>query len=136
MVAQPIVQRRHYWQVWNDHSLNILRYKWLNEPSTFKLISRPVSVPFNTQVSLLIDPYTRAWKADMVTQIFSPSDASAILSFPLSFRLPSDQMIWAYTPKGDFTVRSAYKIVLDEVINRNLGKGLDNQNHNIFQKTF
>ena len=68
----------------------------------------------------------------MVTQILFPSDASAILSIPFNFRLPSDQMIWAYTPKEDFTVRRAYKIVLDEVINGNLGEALDNQNRNIF----
>ena len=79
--------------------------------------------PFSWQAeSLLIDPYTQDWKVDMVTQLFSYSNASAILSIPFSFRLPGNQMIWAYTPKGDFTARSAYKIALDEVFNGKLGE--------------
>ena len=135
LATQSIVWRGHQWQVRKGHSLNILRDKWLNEPSTFKLTSRLVSVLFDARVSLLTDPYTRAWKAEMITQIFSPSDALTILSIPLSFRLLGDRMTCAYTSKGDFTIRSAYKIALDEVINGNLGEALDNQNRNIFWKT-
>ena len=86
-------------------------------------------------MSLLTDPYTRAWKAEMITQIFSPSDALTILNIPLSFRLLGDRMTCAYTLKRDFTIRSAYKIALDEVINGNLGEASDNQNRNIFWKT-
>ena len=134
LAAQPIVQKRH-WQVGNGHSLNILKDKWLNQPSTFKLTSCPISVPFDAQVSLLIDPYTRAWKVDTITQLFFPSDAYAIWSIPLRFWLPCDQMVWAYTPKGDFTVRSAYKITLTEVSNGSTGETSDNQNRTLFWKT-
>ena len=135
LATQSIVWKGHQWQVRKGHSLNILRDKWLNEPSTFKLTSRLVSVPFDARVSLLTDPYTRAWKAEMITQIFSLLDALTILSIPLSFWLLGDRMTCAYTSKGDFTIRSAYKIALDEVINGNLGEASDNQNRNIFWKT-
>ena len=48
----------------------------------------------------------------MVKQGFAPDDAKVVLSIPLSSRLPVDRLIWAYTPKGNFTMRSAYRVVL------------------------
>ena len=46
----------------------------------------------------------------MIRQYFSSVDASAILSIPLGSRLPADRLVWAYNPKGLFTVKSAYKV--------------------------
>ena len=43
-------------------------------------------------------------------QIFIPTDAQAILSILLSARLLEDKLVWVYTPKGKFTVSSAYKL--------------------------
>ena len=63
-------------------------------------------------MSLLIDPYTKAWKIDMVRQLFSLTNATPILGIPFSLRLPRDRLVWAYTLKGCFTVKSAYKVAM------------------------
>ena len=42
--------------------------------------------------------------------MFLPHEANVILGIPLSLRLPRDSLIWAWTPKGMFTVNSAYKV--------------------------
>ena len=77
----------------NGQSLHIWRDKWLTKPSNFKFTSSPANVPHDAKVSLLIDPHTEAWRTDMVQQFFSPTNASAILSIPLSFRLPCERMV-------------------------------------------
>lgn len=69
-------------------------------------------VPADTKLSLFIDLYTTAWRIDTVQQFFAPQDVGAILSIPLSSRLPSDCLVWTYTPKGLFTVKSAYKLAM------------------------
>ena len=46
----------------------------------------------------------------MIKEFFSPDDASAILSIPLSTRLPADRMIWAYSPNENLMVKSAYRL--------------------------
>lgn len=96
----------------NGQSIDIWSNKWLCQPSTFKLTSRPATIPTNARVALLIDPHTRAWSSDIIHLFFSPDDAFAIMSIPLSSRLPRDRLVWAYTPKWNFTVRSAYKVAL------------------------
>ena len=70
----------------------------------------------------------------MVQQFFSPTDASTILSIPFSFRLPCDRMAWAFTPKGDFMVRSAYKLALEMVHDGNSGEASNNQSNKLFWK--
>ena len=77
----------------NGQSLHIWRDKWLTKPSTFKITSSPANVPHDAKVSLIIDLHTQVWRADMVQQFFSPTDASAILSILLNFRLPYDRMV-------------------------------------------
>ena len=137
LAGQKIVQKMHRWQVENGQSLHIWRDKWLTKPSTFKITSSSANVPHDAKVSLLIDPYTWAWRADMVQQFFSPIDAFAILSIPLNFRLPCDQMVQAFTPKGDFTVRSAYKLALEMemVHDRSFGEASNNRSNKLFWKT-
>ena len=48
----------------------------------------------------------------MVKQGFAPDDAKVVLSIPLSSRLLADRLTWAYTPKGNFTMSSAYRVAL------------------------
>lgn len=110
--AQSIVRKGYRWQVGNGASIDIRRDKWLPSPDTFKLISPPVALPIGMTVDNLIDLSHGTWQVDMIRRTFSPDDAQSIMSIPLSSRLPPDQIIWAYTSKGNFTVRSAYKIAL------------------------
>ena len=67
-------------------------------------------------MSVLIDPQTSAWCKELVCRIFIPADVHSILNIPLSSCLPHDTLVWAYTPKGRFKVRSAYKLVVIEFL--------------------
>ena len=39
-----------------------------------------------------------------------PREAQVILGIPISPRFPQDSRNWAWTPNGNFTVNSAYKV--------------------------
>lgn len=61
----------------------------------------------------------------------------AILSIPLSSQLPKDRLVWAYTwPKGNFTVRSSYKVVNVMSLSSTpfLGEPSNCQNQGLFWK--
>ena len=67
-------------------------------------------------------------------QVFLQPDVQSILSIPLSSCLPQDKLVWAYTPKGKFTVRSVYKITLDKAMNSGVGKPLNGDTQKILEK--
>ena len=71
---QSLVQQGYRWQVGNGLSLNILKDKWLHKPTTFNVISKPMIVPLDARVSLLLDPYTWSWKSTMIKKIFLADD--------------------------------------------------------------
>ena len=113
MAMQKIFKEGCRWQVGNGASIGIWTDKWLPKPSTFKLFSPP-NITFElSRASDLIDPLKCEWQTNLVRQIFLPPNVQSILSIFFSSYLPQDQLVWAYTPKEKFTVRSAYKIALD-----------------------
>ena len=77
-----------------------------------------MALPIGMTVDNLIDPHHGTWQGDLIRHTFSPDDPRLIMSIPLSSRLPPDQLIWAYTSKGNFTIRSAYKIALSSSANQ------------------
>ena len=111
-LAQSVVHNGHRWQVGNGESIRVWHDRWLPNPSTFKLTSPPVGLPFDAWVSSLIDPSDKCWHINMVRQTFSSNDATSILGIPLSARLSADRLVWAYSTKENFTVRSAYNVAL------------------------
>ena len=42
--------------------------------------------------------------------------------------------MWAYTPKGKFTVRSVYKIALDKAMNSGVGEPSNGDTQKILEK--
>ena len=58
----------------------------------------------------LIDLDRQSWDVAKIKRMFLPHEANVILGIPLSPRLSRDSLIWAWTPKGMFTVNSAYKV--------------------------
>ena len=71
----------------------------------------------------------------MVCQFFSPDDALAIMSIPLSSQLPRDQLVWTYTPKGNFPIRSTYKFTLS-LATTSLGEASSNRNSKNYVRQF
>jgi len=49
-------------------------------------------------------------------------DVESALSIALSLTLPEDRLIWALTSSGKFTVKSAYRLALDEKVGMVLRK--------------
>ena len=58
-----------------------------------------------------------------------------ILSVPLSSRLPEDRFIWAYTAKGNFTVKNAYKVTLSSSLGP-VARSSDGHDKRSFWKSF
>ncbi|XP_023907624.1 uncharacterized protein LOC112019319 [Quercus suber] len=112
LAAQHIVQAGHRWQVGNGASIRVWQDRWIPRPPSFTTITQPNTLHMHSMVAALLDEVTGEWKADLVKRVFLPEEAQTILSIPRSNKHANDRIIWAYTPKGIFTVNSAYKVAL------------------------
>ena len=62
-------------------------------------------------VDNLIDPTTRSWQVPMIDHVFLPHEVEIIKSLPLSNSVVQDIQIWAYINTGEYSVKSAYKMI-------------------------
>jgi ribonuclease HI len=77
-----------------------------------------------TVVQQLLDQQTGEWNEELLTTQFESVDAQAIMKIQTG-RLEEDIWAWHLERHGNFTVRSAYKALLqaNEVINSTMGSG-------------
>ncbi|OQU93325.1 hypothetical protein SORBI_3001G521001 [Sorghum bicolor] len=64
-----------------------------------------------TKVSDLINPSTGTWDENLISDVFWPEDAEAILMIPTDYEAV-DWPAWHYDSKGVFSVKSAYKLAV------------------------
>jgi hypothetical protein len=66
-------------------------------------------------VSDLIDPVTNQWDVELVRQTFHPDDVPIILAIPLAQDM-EDFIAWHFDTRGLFTIKSPYKVCIDNQI--------------------
>ena len=69
-------------------------------------------------VAQLIDASSASWREDLVRANFTHFDAEEILRIPLCTRTIHDFWAWHEESRGDFSVRSAYRMILRTKLNR------------------
>ena len=111
--AQDVVKRGIRWQLGDGEKIQVWKDKWLQQPSTYRVVTPASSSQQVERVCDLIDGDQKEWKEDLIRQCFLPQDVEAILSIPLNAHGARDRMIWAENKNGKFTVRSAYKLAQD-----------------------
>ena len=80
----------------------------------------------DTRVSEFIDTDVAGWKGGALDAVFLPHEAELIKSIPISLQLPEDKLIWALTSNGVFSVRSAYRLAMDQARAEQSGSSSDN----------
>ena len=84
-------------------------------------------------MEIFIDSELGGWDINVVKSVFLPFEAEAILSIPISPSLPEDALIWAWTKKGDFMVKSAYRVAL-KWLTKDRGRGAGGEESNLRRK--
>ncbi|CAN1120136.1 Putative ribonuclease H protein At1g65750 [Linum perenne] len=57
------------------------------------------------------------WDEEHILQLFGSRDAMQILSIPLGSYNLNDKLIWHFNKDGRYTVRSAYRVYMERVLN-------------------
>ncbi|XP_058760957.1 uncharacterized protein LOC131634317 [Vicia villosa] len=69
-------------------------------------------LPSDAKVSCLIDLDLGCWCNSLIQEVFVQEEARQVLAIPLSFRRPVDELIWNYEKSGNYSVKSAYHLLV------------------------
>jgi ribonuclease HI len=109
------------WRVGSGNSIRVWRDPWIPRRWTRRPAGkrRPCQLKW---VAQLIDQDRMQWKEEVVRDFFRPHDVEQILNIRLPSRPAEDFMSWLYEKTGVFSVKSAYKLARDLVMEEGAGK--------------
>ena len=126
MAAKDVILEGTRWNIGNGAKVRVWEDKWMPTPSSYKVVSPCMTLSNGDYVSCLIDQELHAWKADVVHRTFLPHEAQVILGIALSSLPTEDRIVWAVTPNGAFSIRSAYHVAKKLLDNQAEGQCSDN----------
>ena len=116
MATQQLVKRGLRWQVGDGRSIRIWQDQWLSTRNTYRVVTPERAGNQIKMVWELLREENLEWNTELVREIFLPQDAEAILSIPISESRARDRMVWAEDKRGNFMVRSAYRLARDIIV--------------------
>ncbi|XP_048500340.1 uncharacterized protein LOC125497456 [Beta vulgaris subsp. vulgaris] len=97
------------WRVGNGtHIIDLWADPWVGDEDRRFIQSNRVD-GLNVEGDL-IDEARREWRVEVVEQHFNERDQRCILSIPLSSRNLQDELTWAYSKYGVYSVKTAYML--------------------------
>jgi hypothetical protein len=108
-----ILQRGCFWTIGNGEQVNIWNDNWLPNQNGFKVWSKPQGNHNYVKVNDLINSDTKHWNLPVINTIFLPFEAHQISKIPLINTNSRDELTWAGTKEGIYSVKSGYQAVME-----------------------
>ena len=109
-IAKKVVDRGSRWCIGNGECVWIWKDRWIPFLDSFKVTGLVGAHSGLEKVSSLLDVDRWGWDVGKVKNTFLLHEVELFLSIPISARLLEDSLIWAWTPNGRFTIKSAHKV--------------------------
>ncbi|KAH1096770.1 hypothetical protein J1N35_013691 [Gossypium stocksii] len=101
------------WKVGNGVSISAINDSWIPSLCYPRLVSQVTNLR-DCKVAELIDETNRVWKREVIDSTFPAEIAAGILCIPLARETHEDILAWKGESSGEFTVRSAYKLLQEK----------------------
>ncbi|XP_040956169.1 uncharacterized protein [Gossypium hirsutum] len=108
--ARGLLDNGRCWRVGRGDQISIWGDSWIPGIPTDRITIQANNVNVEL-VSDLIEPTSRSWKTELIRNTFQPVVAEQILKIPLAETDQEDLQVWGREPTGEFSVRSAYKLL-------------------------
>ncbi|RHN71289.1 putative reverse transcriptase zinc-binding domain-containing protein [Medicago truncatula] len=114
--ARFIVRGGARWTIGSGANIPILDASWLSHGDCIdgNITGSHYVQDFKVQ-SLLFD-HRKGWNVPLIRQVFSDDVADRILNMPLFEQVQHDRLIWKAEINGCYSVKSAYKLCVEELI--------------------
>ncbi|XVF87253.1 hypothetical protein PTKIN_Ptkin18bG0104000 [Pterospermum kingtungense] len=114
-VSRALVSNGHRWRVGDGTTVKVWSDPWLRDEANFRITTPLIPELNNIVVRDLMVPGGGQWDVELLSELFQERDVEAILNIPLCNNAPCDRIIWHYSKGGDYTVRSAYKLLVERM---------------------
>ncbi|PNY14146.1 ribonuclease H, partial [Trifolium pratense] len=116
--SRTLLKHGYRWKVGDGSLIPIENTPWLRDDQN-PLITTTSNLHVHDQkVSSLIDSGTGQWDIEGIQTNFNDRDAREVLKIPLLPQGAQYEIIWRYDKKGMHSVKSAYRVCVDIMIDR------------------
>ncbi|CAN0841413.1 Transposon TX1 uncharacterized 149 kDa protein [Linum grandiflorum] len=112
--ARLAVLQGYRWKVGDGSQIKVWEDPWIRREGSFIVESTSPIPDWDLRVSALLQPSGDAWDEDRVRGLFHPRESDEILAMVVVGG-ERDMPVWHYSKYGEYTVRSAYRLLLERV---------------------
>ena len=113
--AKLVVRHGARWMVGSGYGIPIIDEPWLSGGSRVALISPAAQSLQGYSVGHLIHQGIKNWNEELVRYIFEDGTAQQILNTSLFQQVSEDRLVWQPEKNGKYSVRSAYRVCMEEI---------------------
>jgi hypothetical protein len=107
-----VLKKLIIWRVGDGRRVRIWEDEWIPREESCRPFT-PRGQNLLSQVDELINPVNGSWDEELIREMFWEEDAECILSIPVHAGM-DDLVAWHHNTSGEFTVRSAYKVFMED----------------------
>lgn len=111
-----IVRGGARWSIGTGDTIRILGEPWILHGECIDPNIDGVQFVREVSINNLMMPDEKRWNETTVRQVFSDELANKILSTPLVAHVQSDRLIWKAERNGKYSVKNAYRLCVEELI--------------------
>ncbi|KAL8119408.1 hypothetical protein AgCh_016796 [Apium graveolens] len=111
--ARKVISVGSSWRIGNGVDIQVLNQPWLNDrDNPYVVTDSPALV--NQNMASLFSMNTKDWDLDILDDIFVDRDRQAIMNTVVEQDLDKDILVWNMEHTGQYTVKSAYRILQNQ----------------------
>ena len=109
--ARGVIEKGAIWRVGNGQLIDVWKHRWLPNPNHSKIISPKASSSIHRVCDLfLLD--ARIWDPGHLASCFLPWEVDMVWGIQVCEDGVEDTLIWPLTNDGEYSVRSAYRMLV------------------------
>ncbi|XP_028076555.1 uncharacterized protein LOC114278664 [Camellia sinensis] len=102
------------WQVGNGASIQFWEDRWIPKNHNFHVQTGRPPECGPIAVSEVINQHRKEWDHHKLKPMVGEHDFANIISIPISVKDKTDSLVWHFSPKGNYEVKSRYHLAINE----------------------
>jgi len=116
-MLKVVVRQGARWKIGFGYNIPIVSEPWIGAGSSIISVDLDMLALQPYTVGHLINQDEKIWNEPLIRQIFANETAQNILNTPLHQQVQRDKLVWNVERNGCYSVKSAYRICIEDIIN-------------------